>query len=308
MVSALFRSLNQIVKSTPPLKSLHLMVDGPAPIAKLVTQRERRKRKAKPGVDANEVDSALVTPGTPLMDHLMGALKYWACSVLAKDATAQHQVGKVGADGAATSHSKLRIFLSTSNVPGEGEVKIIRDLRFQEAHVPGGADDSVLIVGGDADLVAMALCGPCTRISIRKDFGGNKMTCIVLGSVKERLEAMFPGHSAEAARDFALIAFTRGNDYLPKLRGTNATRTWASYVNLKKANPNFFLVGQAPGSNDPFIHWGNFAALFARKSSVHTLLPGKGKGKGKGLGAAANPETTPGAAMNKDQEEEDMGN
>ena len=60
-----------------PKKSLHLVLDGPGPAAKLPKQQERRVRHL--------ASSAAVTPGTDFMADVEAAVQYWGCTYLARN-------------------------------------------------------------------------------------------------------------------------------------------------------------------------------------------------------------------------------
>ena len=72
--------------------------------------------KAEPGSSRpkeDKFDSNVITPGTPFMDKLALALRYWAAY-------------KVNTDPA---WANVKIVVSDASVPGEGEHKIIEFIR-----------------------------------------------------------------------------------------------------------------------------------------------------------------------------------
>ena len=122
-------------------QTLALFSDGPAPLAKLTTQRARRLRgrsaSRADGYDEDVVDEAkfttlMISPGTAFSRALAERLDAWAAKRLAK------------------GRGFRRVVLSDASVAGEGELKA-----FEYADTYGDRD--VVVYGGDADLVAMAL-------------------------------------------------------------------------------------------------------------------------------------------------------
>lgn len=104
-----FKYTDRVVAMVRPRKVLMMAVDGVAPRAKMNQQRSRRFRSAKEakekeeqmeefvkmlaskGTDIDETlqtkgwDSNAITPGTPFMDILSIALKYWVSYKLNTD-------------------------------------------------------------------------------------------------------------------------------------------------------------------------------------------------------------------------------
>jgi 5'-3' exonuclease len=85
-------------------------LDGPAPFAKLETQRQRRQTKAKgKGKRSGSLSTLMVTPGTTFMANMDAAISQWAAR-----------------NGVAT-------VFDPSGSPGEGEVKIFKIVRQEAA-------------------------------------------------------------------------------------------------------------------------------------------------------------------------------
>ena len=58
--------------------------------------------------------------------------------------------------------NQLRWVISSSSCIGEGEIKILALIRAN----PRLWDDSHLIMGGDADLLLLALCSPASAVQV----------------------------------------------------------------------------------------------------------------------------------------------
>ena len=171
--------------------------------------------KLKRRIDPNQL-----TPGVETMYFIRDAVEYWVYSRLQNDSKYRH----------------VTVYLSGPDVPGEGELKIIDHLRTQR--VP--QHESVVIIGGDADIVLQALATSHIRnlfVYLRhyKKKGKTKHNYIIsLWQVVRQLEITFGNHSSPRCRlDLIVMAMLTGNDYLPKLRGVSLGRLWKRYLALK---------------------------------------------------------------------------
>ena len=187
----LFRELDHLVTSIAiPRKSVVIALDGSPGAAKLDIQRQRRfsiYRKAETqrkqvsvlkdrgwtdsdfgisttanikGVENiifakhdREQISLNISPGTTYMDRVTHTILYWAWMSMAR----RHW--PIANPDGKPSHP-VKIYISPSNVPGEGEVKLV-DWLMRGHNVTNTQDhkslvkmgESVAIVGGDSDLV-----------------------------------------------------------------------------------------------------------------------------------------------------------
>ena len=67
LMARIFMNLDEYLKAARPTKSLVLAFDGPAPFAKIQTQRNRR---------ISTPESSLVTPGTDFMNSMVLILSF----------------------------------------------------------------------------------------------------------------------------------------------------------------------------------------------------------------------------------------
>jgi len=164
MIANIFKYIEHIFSMVRPRKLLYLAIDGVAPRAKMNQQRARRFRAAQERLEMMSTrkklesyyhkkgwnvpssppptwDHNVITPGTPFMDKLAQALRYWVATKLHSDA---------GWKG-------IKVIFSDANVPGEGEHKIaafIRRIRGAHGYEP---NTSHVLYGLDADLFMLGL-------------------------------------------------------------------------------------------------------------------------------------------------------
>ena len=151
-IDAVVKSVKTFVTKFPPNKSLTLAFDGVAPIAKLPTQRERR-RKTVVGA------TAALQKGMELQQGqiITGSLFVHKC----EEAVIGLIRRLVGQGDIKTSEP---VFVSTYRSPGEGDTKMFKRLHALAAEYlekkTYNPNDIVVIVGSDCDLVLG--CAACT--------------------------------------------------------------------------------------------------------------------------------------------------
>ncbi len=200
------RMVDELIHRVRPRKSLLIMIDGPAGMAKQSQQRQRRYRN-KPG---EEFDSNCISPGTEWMDHLSKYLDYLIRVRVTESRAWQ----------------KLQIIFSSEKVPGEGEHKLIRYIRRHP-------DPSLVYVmyGLDADLIMLCLSvqnrmsqglqAPQFYILRDDNYDHNPETkfLVNINLLRRYLyENLCWGLECSPKRlinDFVFLCFMLGNDFLP---------------------------------------------------------------------------------------------
>ena len=256
-----------ICEVVKPTKLTYLAFDGPAPRAKMVQQRSRRYRtfydkqlmqneKKRLKIYTNDVyewdASANVSPGTEFMEKLSNRL----ISIIKNKGFSDH-------------NNKMKVLLSNSNVPGEGEHKFLPTIRSLKQN------DKTYIYSGDADLIVLSLSTHKNNLHIIKEvdekitniFGNiydNKEFMYIIidnlaNAFNSELTRTFKGHNYDKIRilnDYVFLTFLVGNDFvlsMPflKVRKNGLDMLIAIYHDIKE-NHNDYLIDETT-VNIPFF-------------------------------------------------------
>ena len=186
--NAISSKLQEILAQVQPQETLVIAIDGVAPQAKVSQQRQRRFRSAMESTDKTVFDSNAITPGTDFMIRLDNFIQRWIVSY--------------------RQTLPPNVIYSSHMVPGEGEHKIIDMMRSGQISGNG----SHVLYGMDADLIMLSLIAPVDRISLmREDIRDVIDIDTLKGALKEELKL------PTAVRDFVVMVFTIGNDFLPHM-------------------------------------------------------------------------------------------
>ncbi|KAA8915313.1 hypothetical protein TRICI_002542 [Trichomonascus ciferrii] len=237
MFVAIFNYIEHLFDLIRPQKMFFMAIDGVAPRAKMNQQRSRRFRTALDAEKARKkaldqglelptddpFDSNAITPGTEFMAKLTSQLKYFINRKVSEDATWQ------GID----------VILSGHEVPGEGEHKIMEQIRFDRAREDFDHNTRHCLYGLDADLIMLGLLSHDPHFALlreevtfgrrdkkQKELTEQKFFLLHLSLVREYLELEFGDVKDEISfdfdfervlDDFILINYFVGNDFLPEL-------------------------------------------------------------------------------------------
>lgn len=236
MFVAIFNYIEHLFDLIKPKKFFFMAIDGVAPRAKMNQQRARRFRSAldaevarKKAREAGLVvpddpfDSNAITPGTEFMAKLTMQLKYFINRKVSED----------------TSWQNIEVILSGHEVPGEGEHKIMEQIRIRRAEPDYSPDVRHCLYGLDADLIMLGLLSHDPHFALlreevefgrtakkSKELTDQRFYLLHLSLVREYIELEFEDVKdvetfafdfERLLDDFILISYFIGNDFLPEL-------------------------------------------------------------------------------------------
>jgi len=242
----IFSYTSHLFRIVRPRKLIYLAIDGVAPRAKMNQQRSRRFRSVK-DLDEKKIinipkkknviyisnDSNCITPGTKFMSDLSSSFKEWLEYKTKNDPEWQQ-----GCD----------IIFSGSEVPGEGEHKIMNFIRkMRKYSVYNKRELKHCLYGLDADLIMLGLVSNEKHFTLlREKLVGNGRAMgknFKVGAVRKTGPASDEFHLLEVSllrdmlflefkpkdkfsykyvlervvNDFAFMCMLIGNDFLPSL-------------------------------------------------------------------------------------------
>lgn len=261
----IFRYIEMIVQFAKPAKLLYLAVDGVAPRAKMNNQRERRykssfeirkfiSQESEKGnsTPTDWFDSNQISPGTEFMIALNEHLDTFIRWKLHND----------------NNWKKLQVILSGSDVPGEGEHKIMRYIRTHR----GQPNIKHCLYGLDADLILLSLLSHEPHIILLREevtLGGvrstpdrhcigdpKKFTLLFIPVLREYLKIelqKLPQIDLERfIDDFVVLMLFIGNDFLPRLPTFEINEGAIEYL-LNNYMQKWKTIGYL--SRDGVINW-----------------------------------------------------
>lgn len=193
---AVCNDIDKMVHILNPRLRLVLCVDGVAPLAKQVQQRQRRYKSQASAV----FNTAMISPGTSFMKELDEYIN----SFLAR------------------RKYTIEVVYSSHECAGEGEAKIMNYIRYY------GIEGTNLIYGSDADIILLALCSPAQTVDVIRDDMNGGFSLISASRIREQLgEQLVWKKNAEkyshrqAVLDFVFMCFFVGNDFLKRAPGVD---------------------------------------------------------------------------------------
>ena len=234
MFKRILEYIDFLIEYCNPSKEVFISVDGVAPLAKMNQQRKRRFRSVQDKIMFDNIkkkynknkkiewSNTVITPGTLFMEKLNNEI-------------IRH-----------FKNHELKITLSSFHVPGEGEHKILNDIREKNN------DDVNVIYGLDADLIFLSMASQKdnmyllreetevnkNKISLLEDKESidEEMIFVSIDEMKKcyvkKLKELiitksnnklisYKFNNKNLINDFIVICFFLGNDFLPHIPSIN---------------------------------------------------------------------------------------
>jgi 5'-3' exoribonuclease 2 len=202
------------------IDTIYIAIDGVAPMAKMVQQRQRRYKSVKEtellqnlNKEYNKTtdkiiwDTNAITPGTKFMHRLNCALEFYAVRL-------------------KEIFPNIELIIDNSNNAGEGEHKLLEHMNNnKDLH----KEKNKVIYGLDADLIILTMLKGYPNTYLFRE------SCYYPFKVDEKIEYLFMDvielrkeimidfgiseyeHSDNAFQDYIFLTFLLGNDFIPNL-------------------------------------------------------------------------------------------
>ncbi len=281
IITDLIRYLRHMICDVvQPAKCTYFAIDGPAPRAKMIQQRSRRYKgyqtklytqrlKERLGLEVEEGwdASANIAPGTVFMQKMTNEL-----------------VKVMRQKGFSVHNQEMEVVLSSSNVPGEAEHKIMPVIR-NLARATKSRDDVVYICSKDADLIVLSTMTHKSNIHIlRRTDGENDKNIQQLYESHEfiqfNIDGLREGWASDLTKegveadpirllnDYNFLTFIVGNDFVPALSymkvKRDGLRVLKTIYNEVKQRHTGYLIDYDPFDNsaEPRINNAFFRDIF----------------------------------------------
>jgi 5'-3' exoribonuclease 2 len=289
MINSVLNYIEKLVTFTNS-NNVFISIDGVAPKAKMVQQRNRRFKSIKEKQEINKIkdelnmdiqnswDTNSISPGTEFMKKLNNAIK------LAIDTN--------------PFYKNKKVIFSNSNVAGEGEHKILKYIKQTDI------DGNIIIYGLDADLIMLALVSKkqnCFLLREAVEFGItdydrllylsiDELKYYIIADLNEKFIDIDPLYSTNPKKkmfeshfimDYIFICFLLGNDFIPhipaiSLRNGGIDKILKIYLNIL----NTFdkpIIENNKLNNEIFIQFirklsliENELAIISHKKRIHS--------------------------------------
>lgn len=228
----LYEEILRITRLTQPTE-VFIAIDGVAPVAKQIQQRTRRFASANSRDEKQIFDGNCISPGTEFMHSL-----------------SQFMLQKI--DVSFSDFGVNKVLFSSATEPGEGEHKIVDYFRTLSKN-ENKDDICGFFYGPDADLIMLSLACPLPHVYLireeqfPRDINHVKFEIFDIENIRKDFPLIIEmpmRKSVDVIRDFILIGFFVGNDFLPRV---------AMFDTLKKGLDKMILDYSKLMNHTPFV-------------------------------------------------------
>jgi len=216
LIQTVIKKIEEYILFISPTKSVYITFDGVAPFAKMSQQRKRRYKSlflsnlsdTKPIWNTN-----YITPGTSFMNELNRKIYEFFTNTEKK-------------------YKLDNIFISCSDIKGEGEHKIFQHIKSYEM-----LEDNVAIYGLDSDLIMLSILNKCFCKNIHVFREAPDFKYVVQSNIYDNKEKLFldigllvnyislemngDNDKNQKSYDYILMCFLYGNDFIPSIKSVS---------------------------------------------------------------------------------------
>lgn len=218
-----------------PSKGIYICIDGVAPVAKMLQQRYRRFKT----VYDKEVEEKVYTK------HGQTTPFSWDTNAITPSTEFMKNINTIFEDISkelSSLYPDTKVYYSDSDKPGEGEHKIMEQLRTLTDYTNS---DSIYIYGLDADLIFLSIGLEKDNIYLMRedeDSIGYLDISALKGNLYREIQALskIQLESLNVEKDFMVISYFLGNDFLPQVFSldiydlSHILIKYSEVVNIKK--------------------------------------------------------------------------
>lgn len=266
MFNSCIEYIEKILEYVKPGKGVYIAIDGPVCCAKIKQQRQRRFRSVHDKILFDNIkekykkpipyywNNSAISPGTKFMDKLHNKIIKWIEEYKKKN--------------------DLKIIYSSSNVPGEGEHKLLNFIKKNK-----DKDFSYVTYGLDADLIFLMLVTQSDKIYLLREAQQFESKAskdqLNFVSIKNLRDSIFDTFQKEInskidknriINDFIFLCYFLGNDFLPHILALDISKNGIEYL-VSKYSQTYNINIDYILSKDTTVINHKFLKLFLEKLS-----------------------------------------
>lgn len=265
LIKEVVKSLICLITTMDPKKSVYVAVDGPAPSAKMVQQRDRRYKSLLEKKFIKEIEAmhGIVNQATATTEETVNVNK-WTTAYISPGTVFMTSLEKELEEG--LKQLKVKYVFSGSKEAGEGEHKII-NLMNKECSQEGCIDDIFVVHSPDNDLIVLLSTIQAKVYLIRNEDQDITKPYVFIdilmlidnlfleyGQIDhdEKEENLIDAYNYKRkrfAKDYAFLTYFCGNDFIKavpylKIKERNTHLLLTTYQELQK-ELNDYLVNDS---------------------------------------------------------------
>lgn len=226
MINAIIDYLTKLIEYVDPKIGVYIAIDGPVCAAKMKQQRQRRFRSV---YDKKVFDNIKIK-----YDKLIPF--FWSNSAISPGTSFMHKLHRKIIEWASSQSRK--IIYSSSNVPGEGEHKLLQFIKDNN-----NDNLSYVTYGLDADLIFLMLVTKSDNVYLLRESSqlnnsdsSDELLFVSIKIMKECIYNSFNNKSEielnknRIINDFIFICYFIGNDFLPHIHALDINNDGIGYM------------------------------------------------------------------------------